>query len=157
VNLLVWNILLALIWAATTEAFSAANLTLGFVLGFALLFFVGPVFGQQKYFRDVYDIIALFVFFVVELVVANLRMAYYVIMPLNRMRPAVIAVPLEELDETELAVFSNLITLTPGTLSLDVSDDRRVIYVHFMWYDDAESARSNLKRGFEQRVIKALR
>lgn len=156
-NLFFWNILLALIWAITAEEFSAANFATGFVVGFALLFLVRNVLGESKYFRDVYDIIALGVFFVVEIVVANLRMAYYVVMPLSRMRPAVLAVPLEELNETELTVFSNLITLTPGTLSLDISDDRRVIYVHFMWYDDAESARRNLKHGFERRVIRALR
>lgn len=156
-NLLFWNILLAFIWAATTEEFSAANIATGFAVGFALLFLVRGVIGQSKYFRDVYDIIALCVFFIYELTKANLRMAYYVVMPLGRMRPAVIAVPLEELNETELTVFSNLITLTPGTLSLDISDDRRVIYVHFMWYDDAESARRNLKSGFERRVMKALR
>jgi multicomponent Na+:H+ antiporter subunit E len=156
-NLLFWNILLALIWAATTEEFSAANLAVGYALGFIVLFFARSVLGQYKYFRDVYDIFALLVFFVLELVLANLRMAYYVVMPLSRMRPAVIAVPLEELNETELTVYSNLITLTPGTLTLDVSDDRRVIYVHFMWFEDAQSARKALKQGFETRVIKALR
>jgi multicomponent Na+:H+ antiporter subunit E len=156
-NLFFWNVLLAFIWAATTGEFSAANIAAGFAVGFAVLFLVRGVLGESKYFRDVYDIILLCVFFVVELISANLRMAYYVVMPLSRMRPAVIAVPLEDLSETELTVFSNLLTLTPGTLSLDISDNRRAIYVHFMWYEDAESARRNLKRGFERRVIKALR
>jgi multicomponent Na+:H+ antiporter subunit E len=156
-NLFVWNVLLALVWAATTEEFSAANLAIGFVLGYVLLFILRPVMGQFKYFRDVYDIIALIIFFIVELVLANIRMAYYTLMPLNRMRPAVIAVPIEPMNETELTVLANLITLTPGTLTLDISDDRRIMYVHVMRLYDLEKEKLQIKRGFEERVLKGLR
>lgn len=156
-NIFVWNVLLALIWAATTEEFSAANLTIGFLLGYGLLFILRGVLEQQKYFRDVYDLIALAVFFIIELILANFRMAYYTVMPLNRMKPAVIAVPIEPMNETELTVLANLITLTPGTLALDLSDDRRTMYIHVMRLYDLEQAKAEIKRGFEQRVLKALR
>jgi multicomponent Na+:H+ antiporter subunit E len=156
-NLFVWNVLLAVVWAATTEEFSAANLAIGFVLGYILLFILRNVLEQSKYFIDVYDLIALAVFFVVELILANIRMAYYTVMPLNRMRPAVIAVPIEPMNETELTVLSNLITLTPGTLTLDISDDRRTMYIHVMRLYDLEQTKRDIKRGFEQRILKALR
>jgi multicomponent Na+:H+ antiporter subunit E len=156
-NLFTWNVLLALVWAATTEEFSAANLTIGFLLGYAVLFILRSVMGQFKYFRDVYDVIALIIFFIVELILANLRMAYYTVMPLNRMRPAVIAVPIEPMNETELTVLANLLTLTPGTLTLDISDDRRIMYVHVMRLYDLEEAKREIKRGFEERVLKGLR
>jgi multicomponent Na+:H+ antiporter subunit E len=78
-------------------------------------------------------------------------------MPLNRMRPAVIAVPIEPMNETELTVLSNLITLTPGTLTLDISDDRRTMYIHVMRLYDLEQTKRDIKRGFEQRILKALR
>lgn len=156
-NLLSWNILLALIWAATTEEFSAANLAIGYLLGYMLLFLLRTVVQQHKYFRDVYDLIALAIFFVAELVMANIRMAYYTVMPLSRMKPAVIAVPLEPMNETELTVLANLITLTPGTLTLDISDDRRIMYIHIMRLYDLEEARQNIKSGFEDRVLKGLR
>lgn len=156
-NLFTWNVLLALVWAATTEEFSAANLAIGYVLGYALLFILRNVVEQVKYFRDVYDIIALVVFFISELILANIRMAYYTIMPLNRMKPAVIAVPIEPMNETELMVLSNLLTLTPGTLTLDISDDRRTMYVHVMRLHDIEQTQREIKRGFEDRILKALR
>lgn len=156
-NLFVWNVLLALVWAATTEEFSATNLAIGYILGYGVLFILRSVLEQFKYFRDVYDIVALIVFFIIELILANLRMAYYTVMPLNRMKPAVIAVPIEPMNETELTVLANLITLTPGTLTLDISDDRRIMYVHVMRLYDLERARRDIKRGFEDRVLKALR
>jgi multicomponent Na+:H+ antiporter subunit E len=156
-NIFVWNVLLAIVWAATTEEFSAANLAIGYILGYMLLFILRSVLEQSKYFRDVYDLIALAVFFVLELILANIRMAYYTVMPLNRMKPAVIAVPIEPMNETELTVLANLITLTPGTLTLDISDDRRVMYIHVMRLHDLEQAKRDIKKGFEERVLKALR
>src|SRR5690606_41714886 len=96
-NLFFWNILLALIWAITAEEFAAANFAAGFGVGFALLFLVRNVLGESKYFREGYDIIALGGFFVVEIIVANHRMAYYVVMRLGRLPPAVVVVPPGEL------------------------------------------------------------
>lgn len=160
-RLLLWNIFLALLWMLLTEEFSGANLLVGFGIGLAVLFMVRTVLQERKYFTDFLDIIGLIVYFTVELFVANFRMAYYTLMPLNRMRPGVIAIPLEEMNETELTLLANLITLTPGTLSLDVMEDKetgeRKLFVHVMSYKDTESVRNEIKRGFEARVLEALR
>ena len=52
---------------------------------------------------------------------------------------------------------ANLISLTPGTLSIDISKDRRFLYVHVMFLDDVERAQRELKEGLEQRVLEVLR
>ncbi|MBX3363825.1 MAG: Na+/H+ antiporter subunit E [Phycisphaeraceae bacterium] len=160
-RLLVWNIVLALLWAAMTETFSAPNLVVGYGVGFVVLLMLRSVLQERKYFKDVGDVIGLLIYFVVELFLANLRMAYYTVMPLNRMRPGVIAVPLERMNETELTILSNLITLTPGTLSIDIGEDdetgKQVLYVHVMWYVDPDTVRRDIKKGFEARVLSALR
>lgn len=49
------------------------------------------------------------------------------------MKPGVIALPLSARTEMEITLVANLISLTPGTLSLDVSDDRKVLYIHAMF------------------------
>ncbi|MCL4740798.1 MAG: Na+/H+ antiporter subunit E [Phycisphaerales bacterium] len=160
-RLLVWNIVLAVLWAATMENFSAASLAVGYAIGFVVLLLMRSVLQEGKYFRDAWELIGLVLYFVVELVLANFKMAYYTVMPLNRMRPGVIAVPLEPMNETELTVLSNLITLTPGTLSVDIEEcertGRRTLYVHVMSYTDPEVIRYDIKSGFERRVLKALR
>lgn len=96
--------------------------------------------------------IALAVFFSWELALANIRVAYEVLTPKHRMRPGIIAVSLATDSDLQTMLFANLITLTPGTLSLDVSDDRRTLYVHAMYVDDAHGTRMGLKRAFEQRI-----
>jgi multicomponent Na+:H+ antiporter subunit E len=154
---LLWNILLALVWATATGQFTLANLVVGFLLGYMLLGFAQRAVGAATYFRRVRQVLGFAAFFLKELLLANLRVAYDVITPGYRMRPGIIAVPLEARSDLEITLLANLITLTPGTLSLDVSDDRRVLYVHAMFVGDPEAFRREIKEGFERRVLELLR
>jgi multicomponent Na+:H+ antiporter subunit E len=69
----------------------------------------------------------------------------------------VIGVPLAARTDLEITVLSSMISLTPGTLSLDVSADRKMLYIHAMYLDDVEAARRKIKDGFERRVLEVLR
>jgi multicomponent Na+:H+ antiporter subunit E len=96
-------------------------------------------------------------FFLGELVLSTVRVAWEVITPDRKRRPGIIVLPLDARTETEIAVLANLITLTPGTLSLDVSSDRRELYVHALFVDDPDQLRAELKQQFERRVLALLR
>ncbi|MFO7623255.1 MAG: Na+/H+ antiporter subunit E [Anaerolineales bacterium] len=154
---LLWNLLLALAWVAATGVFSFDNLVVGFLMGFLALFISRRVVGSPRYFNKVGQVISLLGFFLWELLLANLRVAHDVLTPRHHMRPGVIAVPLDAETDNEITLLSNLLTLTPGTLSLDVSVDRKVLYVHAMYIDDAEEVRRKIKDGFERRVLEVLR
>ncbi len=156
-NALLWNLLLALTWVAATGVFSFNNLLVGFILGGLVLYASRRVVGAPRYFNKIGKVIGLLAFFVWELVLANLRVAHDVLTPRHYMRPGVIAVPLAAKSDNEITMLSNLLTLTPGTLSLDVSADRKVLYVHAMYIDDADEVRRKIKEGFERRVLEVLR
>lgn len=96
-------------------------------------------------------------FFFWELLLANLRVAYDVLTPRHRMRPGVIAIPLDAQSRGEITLLANFITLTPGTLSLDVSDDRQALYIHAMYIDDADEFRRRIKANLERRMLEVLR
>jgi multicomponent Na+:H+ antiporter subunit E len=154
-----WNVLLALAWMGLNEDYSPGTLIVGFVLGFFILFFVRRVVGGTNYLVKVRQTLRLFFFTVWELILANLRVAHDVMTPNYYMRPGIIAIPLDARTDLEITLLANLITLTPGTLSLDVSADRRVLYIHVMYIDndDIEAVRRNIKDGFERRVLEVLR
>ena len=78
------------------------------------------------------------VFYIWDLILANFRVAYDVMAPTHRMRPGVVAIPLDAKTDVEITMLANLITLTPGSVSLDVSSDRRFLYLHAMYIDDVE-------------------
>jgi multicomponent Na+:H+ antiporter subunit E len=94
----------------------------------------------------------LIVYFIWEVIRANLRVAFDVLTLKHYMRPGILAIPLEAKTNLEITVLANMISLTPGTLSLDVSSDRKVLYVHAMYLEEPEE----FKR-FERRLLRVLR
>ena len=98
-----------------------------------------------------YAIIFLAYFFW-ELFLANLRVAYDVVTVKHFMHPGILAIPLDAKTDLEITVLANMISLTPGTLSLDVSSDRQVLYVHAMYLGEIQKFKE-----FEQRLLRVLR
>jgi multicomponent Na+:H+ antiporter subunit E len=156
---LLWNILLALAWAGMTEEFTPRNLLVGFVLGSLVLFFARRIVAGPSYLTKVFQVVELCLFMVWELILANLRVAHDVLTPKYYMKPGVIGIPLDAKSDLEITLLANLITLTPGTLSLDVSTDRRMLYIHIMYIDaeDLDEVRHKIKHGYERRVLDVLR
>lgn len=151
------NVFLAVVWVALTGEFSPRNLLIGFLLGFFLLWIGTRGRERSSYFRKAIQVFGFLFFFLWELVMSNLRVALDVITPRHRMKPGVVAVPLDMDTEVEIMLLANLISLTPGTLTLDVSDDKKVLYVHAMYVEDPGAFRREVKEGFERRVKELLR
>lgn len=153
-GLLFINIVLALLWSALTGQFTLGNLSTGFILGYVVLFLLRGVFGGGQYFAKIGQIVRIVTFFVWELLIANLRVATDVLRPGPlRMRPRVIAIPMEPKSDVALLMLGNMLSLTPGTLLLDVSDDRKTMFLHFINAPDEEQLKREVKQGFERRVI----
>jgi multicomponent Na+:H+ antiporter subunit E len=153
VNLLLLNVLLALAWGALVGQFDPLNLLFGFLLGYITLWITTRDL-VPAYFRKVPMALAFLGFFLWELLQANLRVALTVLSPhpKERLHPAIVAVPLDLRSPAQITLLANLLTLTPGTLSVDVSDDRRVLFIHTLYMKTPESFRREIKEGFERRV-----
>lgn len=156
-NYFLLNLLLALIWAALTGIFTPINLAVGFGLGYLVLQAAQQPLGRTDYFRKVPRVLAFLLFFLVELIRANLRVAGDVLSPRWRMRPRVLAVPLDARTEVEITLLANMMSLTPGTVTLDVSNDRRYLYLHAMYATDPDEVRRQVKEGFERRLLAITR
>ncbi|AMD01272.1 MULTISPECIES: Na+/H+ antiporter subunit E [Halomonas] len=153
----IWNLLLALAWVILSGDFSGTNLVIGLVFGYVTLVLIEPQVPALKgYPVRIPRILRFLGFFIKELVQANLRVGFDILTPPWHMKPGVIAMPLEARTELEITMVANLISLTPGTLSLDVSDDRKVLYIHAMFLDDEEELRRNLKE-MECRALELFR
>jgi multicomponent Na+:H+ antiporter subunit E len=107
--------------------------------------------------RWIVAVILLILSFAWELLLSNIRLAADVLRPRMRMRPGIVAVPLDARTDLEIVLLSNLVTLTPGTLTIDVSPDRRTLYVHAMFVSSREAIVDDIKRGLERRVLAATR
>jgi multicomponent Na+:H+ antiporter subunit E len=152
-----WNISLAFIWAAVTGHFTLSNVAVGMIVGYAVLFVAQPLMGPSNYFTRIHYALGFAVFYMWQMFISNLRVAYDVLSPGAHARPGVLAIPLEAKSDLEITMLANLITLTPGSVSLDVSSDRRFLYLHAMYIDDVDQYRENVKTSFERRVLEVLR
>lgn len=149
------SLALALLWVGITGNTRLPNFFAGFLLSAAVLLFlrrktVGP-------FTRLWRLVGLIFYFLWELVLANLRVAYDVVTPQFHMRPGVVGIPLDASTDAEITILANLISLTPGTLSLDVSQDRRTLYVHAMYVGDRDRFVQRTKDGFERRLLQVMR
>lgn len=148
-----WNLLLGFAWVVLTGDFSGRNLLAGLLFGYLVLALIQPqVPALTGYAQRLPRLIGFVGYFLKELIMANLKVAFDIITPPWYMKPGVIAMPLKARTELEIAFVANLISLTPGTLSLDVSDDRRVLYIHAMFLDDERELRRNLAE-MERRAL----
>jgi multicomponent Na+:H+ antiporter subunit E len=151
---IVLGVALVLLWAAITANFSTPNLALGALVALGALAFLRRSFSQPIHFRKLRALLGLSISFCVELMLSAIRVARVVLTPdLDRvLRPAIFAFPLGVKSDAEIATLANLITLTPGTLSVDVSEDRTMLYVHVLQHTTREAFIAELQNGFERQV-----
>jgi multicomponent Na+:H+ antiporter subunit E len=155
VRLFLLNLILALTWAALQGGLTATNLVAGFLIGGLAIYLFRAMFFRPLYFRKIALGAKLLVVFLHQLLRANLAVLKVVLSPRIRVRSGVIALPTELTDEVALTVLANMITLTPGTLTLDISPDRRYLYVHTLNLEEPEAVKRDIQRSFE-RYLKAL-
>lgn len=152
------SLLLALAWCALSGELTAAAALEGFVLGWLALFVarVQPALSLADALARLPAALRLLGFFLWELVVANANVALSVLFPARRVHPAIVAVPLDVRSDAGITLLANLVTLTPGTLSVDVSSDRTTLYVHALSARDPAELVREIKSGFERRVLEVL-
>src|SRR5215211_4066039 len=150
--MLLGSILLALAWVALQGEVSLANLLVGYAVGYAILALLvsGGVMPSTLVTRTRHAV-GLAAFFAWELLVANFRVAGDVLRG-HQIEPAVVAIPLDVTSDGEILLLSMLINITPGSVTIDLADDRRTLYVHVMHMTNADATRREIKTGFERRV-----
>ena len=104
-------------------------------------------------FRTLYYSLRLFTMFLIELMLANVVVARTILQPRLRIRPGIIAYNTELRTRTAVAWLANLITLTPGTLTLYLDDDHRTLYIHTLNVDDPDTVIEGIRRAFERSLL----
>jgi multicomponent Na+:H+ antiporter subunit E len=144
------NLSLAFVWCLLQDEISLQQFLIGYGVGAGIMLFFLRVFHEELYFRKVGMGFRLLVFFLKELLVANWAVTKLVLAPRRRVRAGIIAYPLELQNDTLITLLANMITLTPGTLSVEVAPDRRFLFIHVLDIADTEEEKRKIKEGFER-------
>lgn len=91
-----------------------------------------------------------------EVLIASLRVAHDVLTPGYRAKPGVIAIPLDCKTDIEITLLAIIISLTPGTLALDVSSDKKKLYIHAMFITEKDKLIADIKNHFENTIVRIL-
>jgi multicomponent Na+:H+ antiporter subunit E len=153
----VLTLLLAIGWGAATGNFTVPNLLLGALVGGFCLFLIRGQIGGARFWSKLVRVMSLALLFAAELILSAVRVGLLVLRPRLRLKPALIAFPLKATRDVEITLLANLITLTPGTLSVDVSVDRRFLLIHAIDVSDREALIRSIREGLEAKVMEACR
>lgn len=151
-------IILALLWAGTTGSFSGLNLLFGGVIGGVAVLLLRQSLTSPGHLRRARRSLSLLGLFLYELMASAVRVALVVLRPdMNKViQPAIVAVPLSVKSDVQITMLANLITLTPGTLSVDLSPNRSVLYVHALTMGDRDAMIADIKNGFEKKILEVF-
>lgn len=151
------NLLLAFTWMFLTNSWTFTSYFIGYVIGMILLFGMRRFFSHRFYMKNIVAIIKLLVIFIKELALSNLSVLKMVLSPKMNIQPGIFALKTELKKDWEITVLANLITLTPGTLVLEISEDNKILYVHALHLPDVTEAIFSIKNSFEKAIMEVSR
>lgn len=154
---LLLNVFLAFIWMFLSINFTGQGFIIGFLLGLFMLYIMRNIFSSRFYLIRVWAIIKLTLLFFKELWVANIDVVKLVLAPKEKMQPAFFEYPTILEKDWEITLLSSLITLTPGTIVVHVSDDSRTLYIHAINIDEVEDTIASIKNSFEKAILEVSR
>lgn len=147
------SILLLLVWLMLNTTISLGHILLGSLLAIVIPLLCEPLRVPQVKIKRPFKAISYIFFVLKDVVVANFEVAFLVVGPMKKIKPGLVAVPLDLCDTLPLTVLASTVTMTPGTVSADVSKDEKWLYVHVLnMPDDEQEVIDLIKQRYESRV-----
>jgi monovalent cation:proton antiporter-3 (CPA3) len=146
------NLILAILWFFLTGSYTLNNFILGFIFGLILVILLRSIFPSRLYIVTLYKIVKLVVVFFIELIKANLDVIKIVTKRKITNEPAFFTYNTDLKTDWQIVLLSTLITLTPGTIVLGISDDRTKIFVHCIDFSTTEEETEGIKSSLEKVV-----
>ena len=151
------NVIVAFVWMFLVQNFSGQGFIVGYVLGLVALIGMRRFFKVRLYVHRVWAAVKLCVLFIKELILANIAVLKVVLKPKLDMQPAFFAYPTTLTEDWEIVLLSSLITLTPGTVVIHVSDDAKTLYIHAIDCTDVDEVIASIRDSFEKAILEVSR
>nr|WP_263326173.1 Na+/H+ antiporter subunit E [Neobacillus sp. Marseille-Q6967] len=151
------NVFLAWIWMFLKNDYSTNSFIIGYLLGLMIMLLYRKFFNERFYLSRVIAVASLLLLFLKELVLSNISVLKLVLKPKLDMRPGIFALETELTKDWEITILANLITLTPGTLVVDVSLDSKILYIHAVDIQEKHEAIESIKNTFEKAIMEVSR
>lgn len=154
---ILFNFLIALIWMFLQNDFSFTSFLLGYMIGIIILFVLRRFLIFKFYIHRVWAIFKLIIIFLIELTKANIDVVKIVFTPKLKNKPGIVAMETELTTEVEITLLAALISLTPGTISMDFSADNKTLYIHALDIQDKEQMIEEIRSSFERAIMEVTK
>jgi multicomponent Na+:H+ antiporter subunit E len=151
------NLFLALAWMLINGRYTGSSFVIGFVVGYFALRLSQPFGVKASYFRRFTALVALLAYFIYEMMISVVRVMWDVITPTHLSQPDIVYVPLNATTDVEITLLANMVSLTPGSLCLDVTPDKKHLVVHAMFAPEHQAVITSIKKGMERRILEVTR
>lgn len=147
-------IFLLVIWCGFSNNFKPHNIVLGIIFSSVITYLVIP---KKLNFRvNVFQMLLLFLYTIWELIRSSLEVAWDIITPKSKSQPKIIKLPLLCKHPLQISLFTNLISLTPGTLAVDIDEKNATVIIHVMFSQYEKQTVAFMKDVLEQKIIKVI-
>ena len=143
------SLALWIIWLMFNNTIAPAHVLLGAILGIAIPWLTRIFWPEQLRMGNPMTALRLVVIVLYDIVVANLIVARLILGPVSALRPAFVELPLALRSPYAISALASIITLTPGTVSASLSEDRSKLLVHVLDLDDEDALVAEIKQRYE--------
>ncbi|WP_037256225.1 Na+/H+ antiporter subunit E [Roseobacter sp. SK209-2-6] len=148
------TLLLTLTWVLLASSWTLNSLVFGFLLGLVIPFLTQPYWPEQARMKKPHKIAAYILIVLWDIVMANITVARIVLFkPNSRRQPRWVTVPLDLKTPEAITALAGTITMTPGTVSADLSAEGHALLVHCLDAEDPEAVRDEIKQRYERRLM----
>lgn len=137
------------LWLLLVDDIGAGQIALAVLLGIGLPLMAGVLKPERAHFNSIPTLLRLTATVSYDIVVSNIEVARRIIGPERALKPAFIWVPLDLTSIHAITALASIITLTPGTVSAELTEDRRHLLVHCFNLDDEAQAIATIKQRYE--------
>ena len=147
------TLLLTAVWILLQNKFSAGMLVFGLILGVVIPILTARWWTDRAQGIRPLRTLAYVLLVIWDIVIANIQVAWIILTKSNdSMSPAWVVVPLDLKEPEAITILMGTITLTPGTVSADLSDNGRYLLVHALDASDPDAVRDEIKDRYERRL-----
>lgn len=148
------TLILAIVWVLLQNQVTAGMVVFGIILGIIIPWMTSVWWPQSPRSFHMSKMVPYTFVVLRDIIVANVQVAWIVIsVPNAKLKPAWIIVPLELNQPEAITILAGTITLTPGTVSADLSDEGHSLLVHVLHTDDPNAVRDEIKDRYERRLL----
>lgn len=145
--------LVAVVWVLLQNGISAGMVVFGLILGIIIPRVTAAFWPERPRGIRTFAFLRYAVMVLWDIMVANVQVAWIVLtVPNAKLKPAWITIPLELRQPEAITILAGTITLTPGTVSADLSESGHYLLVHVLHTDDPEADRDTIKTRYEARL-----